>query len=77
MEKTLVEGMGSPITGGRVFLVKDIEKRRYKGREYDVHVEYYVCEDTGEEMTSEEQDQKWWDELMTLAKERNEDEDRH
>jgi len=59
--------MKSPFTGGRVKEVYTTELMEYKGREYAVHVRYYVCEDTGEKFTTTEQDQEWYDELHTLA----------
>lgn len=55
MNKILVDGMKSPFTGGRVFLVEDIETQEFRKEKYEVHVRYYVCEDTGEEFNTAEQ----------------------
>lgn len=55
MKKTLVEGMKSPLTGGRVFLVENVEEQEFRKEKYTVHVRYYVCEDSGEEFNTPEQ----------------------
>lgn len=52
MKKTLVAGMKSPLTGGRVFLVEDVETQEFRKEKYTVHVRYYICEDTGEEFNT-------------------------
>ena len=57
----------SPFTGGKVKEVSTTEERNYKGKTYIVHVRYYVCEDTGEQFTTTEQDQEWYDEMVLLA----------
>ena len=48
--------MKSPMTGGRVKLVEDIEEHEFRGDKYTVHVRYCTCEDTGEQFTIEGQD---------------------
>ena len=53
----------SPFTGGRVKEISDCERKEFRKEWYDVHVRYYVCEDTGEQFTSGEQDELWTNEL--------------
>lgn len=48
--------MKSPITGGRVKLVEDIEQHEFRKEQYTVHVRYCLCEDSGEQFTMEGQD---------------------
>ena len=48
--------MKSPLTGGRVKLVEDIEEQEFRKEKYVVHVRYCICEDTGEHFTLEGQD---------------------
>lgn len=48
--------MKSPLTGGRVKLVEDIENQEFRNEKFLVHVRYCVCEDTGEQFTMEGQD---------------------
>lgn len=48
--------MKSPLTGGRVKLVEDIEQQEFRKEKYEVHVRYCICEDTGEQFTIEGQD---------------------
>lgn len=48
--------MKSPLTGGRVKLVEDIEEQEFRKEKYLVHVRYCICEDTGEQFTIEGQD---------------------
>lgn len=48
--------MKSPLTGGRVKLVEDIEYQEFRKEKYQVHVRYCICEDTGEQFTMEGQD---------------------
>lgn len=55
--------MESPITGGVVFLVEDVETHEFRKEKYEVHARYYVCKDTGEKFTSEEQDELLFNEL--------------
>lgn len=48
--------MNSPLTGGHVKLIEDIEEQEFRKEKYQVHVRYCVCEDTGEQFTMEGQD---------------------
>lgn len=48
--------MKSPLTGGRVKLVEDIEEQEFRNEKFSVHVRYCVCEDTGEQFSLEGQD---------------------
>ena len=48
--------MKSPFTGGRVKEVSTVEEKVFRKESYKVHVRYYVCEDTGEQFTTTEQD---------------------
>lgn len=63
MNKTLAEGVKSPMTGGRVFLIEDTEKMAFRGEHYNIHVRYYICEDTGEQFTTTGQDTLAFNEL--------------
>lgn len=63
MNKQIVDGMKSPLTGGQVYLVEDTETQTFRGEEYTVHVNYYICKDTGEQFTKEEQDNRFCNEL--------------
>ena len=53
----------SPFTGSKVFEVRDVEKKTFRGKTYTVNVRYYQCEDTGEQFTTTEQDNEWTAEL--------------
>ncbi len=53
----------SPFTGGRVKEVFDVEEREFRKEKYLVHVRYYLCEDTGEQFTTTEQDTLFCDDL--------------
>lgn len=53
----------SPFTGGRVKEVIDVEEREFRKEKYLVHVRYYVCEDTGEQFTTTEQDDLFCNDL--------------
>lgn len=55
MKKALAKDIKSPFTGGRVFLVEDVETQEFRKERYQVHVRYYVCDDTGEEFNNVEQ----------------------
>lgn len=55
MKKTLAK-IQSPITGGRVFLVETTEEHEFRKEKFEVHVRYYICEDTGEQFSGEGQD---------------------
>ena len=48
--------MQSPLTGGRVKEIFTTEDKEFRKEKYRVHVRYYVCEDTGEQFTTTEQD---------------------
>lgn len=48
--------MKSPLTGGRVKLIEDIEEQEFRKEKFLVHVRYCICEDTGEQFTMEGQD---------------------
>jgi putative zinc finger/helix-turn-helix YgiT family protein len=48
--------MKSPLTGGRVKEVTTTEVKEFRKEEFCVHVRYYICEDTGEQFTTTEQD---------------------
>ena len=63
MNKQIAEGMSSPLTGGTVYLVEDTEVQTFRKENYTVHVRYYVCQDTGEQFTTEEQDEQLCNEL--------------
>lgn len=63
MNKQIVNSMSSPFTGGAVYLVEDTEVQTFRKEKYSVHVQYYVCKDTGEQFTSEEQDEQLCNEL--------------
>lgn len=63
MNKQIVDSMSSPFTGGAVYLVEDTEVQTFRKEKYSVHVRYYVCKDTGEQFTSEEQDEQLCNEL--------------
>ena len=63
MNKQIVNSMSSPFTGGEVYLVEDTEVQTFRKEKYSVHVRYYVCKDTGEQFTSEEQDEQLCNEL--------------
>lgn len=63
MNKQIVSNMSSPFTGGEVHLVETTEVQTFRKEEYIVHVSYYVCKDTGEQFTSEEQDEQLCNEL--------------
>ena len=53
----------SPFTGGKVYEVHDVEEKTFRGEKYAVNVRYYLCEDTGEQFTTTEQDNLWTGEL--------------
>lgn len=48
--------MKSPLTGGRVKEICTIEEKEFRKEKYNVHVRYYICEDTGEQFTTTAQD---------------------
>ncbi len=55
----------SPFTGGRVKEVFDVEEREFRKEKYLVHVRYYLCEGTGEQFTTTEQDALFCDDLYS------------
>lgn len=57
--------MKSPFTGGRVKEITTIEEKVFRGEKYIVNVRYYVCEDTGEQFTTTEQDTILFDDLYS------------
>ena len=63
--------MESPITGGRVKEVCDVEEKVFRKEKYDVHVRYYICEDSGEEFTTTEQDELFCNELYNKYREKH------
>ena len=63
MNKQIVSNMKSPFTGGPVYLVEDTEVQTFRKEEYTVHVCYYICKDTGEQFTTEWQDEMLCNEL--------------
>ena len=63
MKKRLDENMVSPLTGGAVYLVEDTEVKFFRKEEFTVHVHYYICKDTGEQFTTETQDEQLCNEL--------------
>ena len=54
MEKYI--DMKSPLTGGRVKEVSTMEEKIFRKEKFRVHVRYCVCEDSGEQFTTTEQD---------------------
>lgn len=63
MNKQVDNNMKSPFTGGLVYLVEDTEVQVFRKEQYTVHVRYYECKDTGEQFTTEEQDEQLCNEL--------------
>lgn len=61
----------SPFTGGKVFEVKDVEEKTFRGGKYMVNVRYYQCEDTGEQFTTTEQDSEWTTELYNQYRQKH------
>lgn len=55
----------SPFTGGRVKEVNTMEEVVFRGEKFLVHVRYYVCEDTGEQFTTTEQDTLQFNDLYS------------
>lgn len=48
--------MVSPLTGGKVKEISTTEEKIFRKEKFRVHVRYYICEDTGEQFTTTEQD---------------------
>jgi hypothetical protein len=65
MTKQIVDNMKSPFTGGLVYLVEDTEVQTFHQEKYIVPVKYYECKDTGEQFTTEQQDEQLFNELYT------------
>lgn len=63
MEKYI--DMISPLTGGRVKEVNTIEEKEFRKEKFLVHVRYCVCEDTGEQFTTTEQDTMQFNDLYS------------
>lgn len=57
--------MMSPFTGGKVKDVCTIEEKEFRKEKFNVHVRYYVCEDTGEQFTITEQDTLQFNDLYS------------
>lgn len=55
--------MKSPLTGGRVKEISTTEVKEFRKEKFCVHVRYYVCEDTGEQFTTTEQDSLQFNDL--------------
>lgn len=63
--------MISPITGGKVKEVISEEHHTFRGDEYVVPAHYYVCLDSGEEFTTNEQDQEYFASLYGQYRKRH------
>lgn len=63
MEKYI--DMISPLTGGRVKEVSTTEVKEFRKEKFRVHVRYCVCEDTGEQFTTTEQDTLQFNDLYS------------
>lgn len=63
MEKYI--DMKSPLTGGKVKEVSTVEEKEFRKEKYSVHVRYCVCEDTGEQFTTTEQDTLQFNDLYS------------
>ncbi|MCM1522774.1 MAG: XRE family transcriptional regulator, partial [Muribaculaceae bacterium] len=59
------EIMKSPLTGDRVKEVSTTEEKIFRKERFRVHVRYYICEDTGEQFTTTEQDTLLFNDLYT------------
>ncbi len=57
--------MISPLTGGRVKEVSTTEVKEFRKEKFRVHVRYCVCEDTGEQFTTTEQDTLQFNDLYS------------
>lgn len=57
--------MKSPFTGGKVKEICTTEEKEFRKEKFNVHVRYYVCEDTGEQFTSTEQDTLQFNDLYS------------
>lgn len=63
MEKYI--DMASPLTGGRVKEVSTTEIKEFRKENFRVHVRYCICEDTGEQFTTTEQDTLQFNDLYS------------
>lgn len=57
--------MESPITGGKVKEISTTEIKEFRREEYRVNVRYYICEDSGEQFTTTEQDTLQFNDLYS------------
>lgn len=57
--------MKSPLTGGKVKEVSTTEEKTFRKEKFRVHVRYYICEDTGEQFTTTEQDTLQFNDLYS------------
>ena len=55
--------MISPLTGGKVKEVITFERKVYKDDNFIIPVKYYICEDTGEQFTTSDQDTELMNQL--------------
>ncbi len=63
--------MKSPFTGGKVKEIITSEDMVFRGERYpDIPVRYYVCMDSGEEFTDENQDNEWTSALYSQYREK-------
>ena len=60
--------MKSPLTGKEMKLMSEPSTLDYKGKTYNVTHYYYLCEDTNEQFTTTELDEKNLDELYKQIK---------
>lgn len=63
--------MKSPITGGRVKEICDVEEKIFRKEKFPVHIRFYTCVDTGEEFTTTEQDELFCNELYNQYREKH------
>ena len=57
--------MESPLTGGKVKEISTTEIKEFRKEKYQVNVRYYICEDTGEQFTTTEQDTLQFNDLYS------------
>ena len=57
--------MKSPLTGGETTLIEKIEEHEFRKEKFMIHVRYYVCNDTNETFTTNEQDELFCNELYS------------
>ena len=53
----------SPFTGGEAEEIQTREKMEFRGEEFLVHCRYYLCKDSGQQFTDEEQDEGTFNDL--------------